>query len=582
MVRWRIAVAAATLVIVSIAPSVSYAQVAGYLTALQGRVDVLGPKEVRAHPARKGQELHPGDIVRTKSDGRAEIVFSDNSRVTLAPNTRLAISQYVVEDGRRKNGVLYLFRGTIRSVVSKSRTILRVIFSHEPDFKVRTPTAVVGVKGTDFFVYHRHGSTGIAVAEGLVEAYNPAVSGEVAEISAGYSTTVDWNRPPRRPRHISKIELKRFLKHTKIIQAKLNHNEDLSKEKDDEQGGANGALTTPTDDDVEQIAGLDDLDDMDENGQDDSYDENSGTGGDDIDNDDILPVTETNPDTLNDDDDESGSTLFVKLKDAVVTGSFSAGGSITGQDKDELELYDPDTNPWGHWKAKTKGDFSGSTSDTWTMDAKYEDSTTTAHIYTKGDTWSGDTLSGKAFGYGADLGSGTTWISAGTTTGSFDPVAMTWEAVEEGEYLDTTTFLSMVSTPSGRQELANINIPFVEVGRANLSGSNGNVSVTMNDVVFFAYSTGAAPDIWATNSISGTFSTEPTAGTTVALSGNGLNADFTIDRWSGGNWTSTISNGTGTYSGSGTMDGTTVEFEGAGAGTYDSNSFSGTGSGVVK
>jgi len=38
----------------------------------------------------------------------------------------------------------------------------------------------------------------------------------------------------------------------------------------------------------------------------------------------------------------------------------------------------------------------------------------------------------------------------------------------------------------------------MEIGRANLTGNGNNLSVAMNDVTFFSYSTGAAPRIWAT------------------------------------------------------------------------------------
>ncbi len=147
-----------------------------------------------------------------------------------------------------------------------------------------------------------------------------------------------------------------------------------------------------------------------------------------------------------------------------------------------------------------------------------------------------------------------------------------------------------------------MNIPAFEVGRTNLSGSliAGSesfdyVSVIMNNVAFFAPSTGEKPGIWATNNVTGQYdfshgnlipATIINADNVIAISnGNGISADFQFTSWNSSNktWTSAIKNGTGTLSG-GSYNGP-VTFRGAGAGTLtgtNSGSLSGTAAGIVK
>ncbi|MBW2020789.1 MAG: hypothetical protein JRI65_12485 [Deltaproteobacteria bacterium] len=91
----------------------------------------------------------------------------------------------------------------------------------------------------------------------------------------------------------------------------------------------------------------------------------------------------------------------------------------------------------------------------------------------------------------------------------------------------------------------------------------------MNDVTFFAYSTGADPRIWATSGVGGSFINggPSTSGPAVPLSGGGLNANFQINRWDTGQWGANV-DGSGTLNRTdvgGTVD---IQFNGGAAGTY--------------
>jgi hypothetical protein len=281
--------------------------------------------------------------------------------------------------------------------------------------------------------------------------------------------------------------------------------------------------------------------------------------------------------------------IFSSSAGASVSGSFDVGTVQTGAISSTstnwtAAKYTISGEDWGIWRMQGGGTYSGLTTQDWDLsyeDASLNSGTLILGTETDGVSWSDGNIEGYFVGYKADGGSGETWVSAGVTSGVFDPQTYAWEAVQSGVWISTDRFISMTQTTAGQTALNDLNIPYAEVGRATLTGSDGNVSMSMTDVVFFAYSSGDAARIWATNNVTGTYTTDPVSGTTVALSGYGLSTNFTVTTWGGGYWASTVS-GSGTYSGTGTMNGSAVQMSGGSAGAYGSGAFSGTGAGVVR
>jgi hypothetical protein len=215
----------------------------------------------------------------------------------------------------------------------------------------------------------------------------------------------------------------------------------------------------------------------------------------------------------------------------------------------------------------------------------------------KGEIWGQDygvknVIKGKTYGYFADI-TGTlfvTGIFVGETVGTFDPISENekyWQTVTVGVALETAKFLSMAAGSSDEQEkLRKLNIPVVEVGRASFSGSGNNLTVNMDNVVFFSTQSGQKPLLWATANVSGSYTGTPTTNIPVELSatsGASGKINFTPTYWSDNKWAATIANDTAypiTLSG-GSYNGQ-VHMQGAGAGTYGNGEFSGKAAGIVK
>lgn len=182
------------LVLLSLSPAL--AGVVGKFTAIDGRVDVLRPGEKRAAPVALGASVSEGDIVRTKTDSFAEITFSDDTVLKLTQSTRVEIKEYLLSGNKRQNGALKLLRGKVRATVSKGLgRVIPIIYSGPSTFRIETPTAIAGVKGTDFFVFYNMGATGVFVLEGAVDTIGLDETRNVVRVRGGEYTIVEQNRP---------------------------------------------------------------------------------------------------------------------------------------------------------------------------------------------------------------------------------------------------------------------------------------------------------------------------------------------------------------------------------------------------
>ncbi len=184
------------------------------ISGVEGQASILKLEVLRAIPIEAGQGIELGDIIRTKEDSKVEITFTDGTVIGVAANTKINIMDYLVEGTERKRGLIKLSRGKLRAIVTKASK------GAKPGrFNVVTPTAITGVRGTDFFVFHSKGLTKLAVKEGSVDIYNPTKCGEGTSgelnrqdcgnvvVDAGRSTKVMASFEPEPPKFITEEEM---------------------------------------------------------------------------------------------------------------------------------------------------------------------------------------------------------------------------------------------------------------------------------------------------------------------------------------------------------------------------------------
>lgn len=93
----------------------------------------------------KGLPLREGDRLTTSEGASAIIKLDDGTRMTVRPNSEMVVQQYRFKESAPDNSMLMqLVRGGFRAVTG-------LISKNAPDAaKVRTNTATIGIRGTDF------------------------------------------------------------------------------------------------------------------------------------------------------------------------------------------------------------------------------------------------------------------------------------------------------------------------------------------------------------------------------------------------------------------------------------------------
>jgi hypothetical protein len=125
-------------------PQGAAAEAVGHFTQVEGRVDLLKGGKLPATAVKVGDGVEQGDVLRTKSLSKAQVTFKDNSTLTISPESRIAIEEYMFDAAKgQRNALLQVFQGMVLAVVSK------IYQTEKPDFVVKTHTAIMGIRGTE-------------------------------------------------------------------------------------------------------------------------------------------------------------------------------------------------------------------------------------------------------------------------------------------------------------------------------------------------------------------------------------------------------------------------------------------------
>lgn len=111
-----------------------------------------------------GTSVRPSDRIVTESNGHVHIRFVDDALVSVRPDSRLEIVQYEYnrEDPQRSAIKLSLQEGVARSISGQGASAAR------ERFRMNTPIAAIGVRGTDFVVSASSSSVRALVNEGAI------------------------------------------------------------------------------------------------------------------------------------------------------------------------------------------------------------------------------------------------------------------------------------------------------------------------------------------------------------------------------------------------------------------------------
>ena len=123
----------------------SLAAEAGRIKVSKGEVQI--ERDGKRLPAPVGAMIHTRDTVKTGSNGSVGITFQDNSLLSAGPNSELVIERFVFDSTTHKGEFDTMLKKGTLAVVSGQ------IVKQSPEaMRVKTPAAIMGVRGTEFVV----------------------------------------------------------------------------------------------------------------------------------------------------------------------------------------------------------------------------------------------------------------------------------------------------------------------------------------------------------------------------------------------------------------------------------------------
>ena len=180
--------------------------------------------------------VHVGDTLETSANGKAKLLLGDDSVITISPNSKFRISRALYDPAKKsRDSSFTLLAGKVRSLVSKFWG------STGANFEVRTPTAVAGVRGTEFLQeINPDGSSTITVLEGKVEVYNPKDSKKRSvTLTQGQRTSVKEGKTPSAPQSVPEAELEELSQDSDIDSEESSTTGDDDAENSDSESADN-------------------------------------------------------------------------------------------------------------------------------------------------------------------------------------------------------------------------------------------------------------------------------------------------------------------------------------------------------
>ncbi|HEX4944021.1 MAG TPA: FecR family protein [Usitatibacteraceae bacterium] len=117
----------------------------GQVKVAKGTVQV--EREGKRVAAAVGMPVRTADVLVTGADGSAGITFSDNSLVSIGPNSVFAIDKYRFDTTTHAGE----FEGSLRK--GRLAAVSGKMVKQTPEsMRIRTPSSVMAVRGTDFVV----------------------------------------------------------------------------------------------------------------------------------------------------------------------------------------------------------------------------------------------------------------------------------------------------------------------------------------------------------------------------------------------------------------------------------------------
>ncbi len=147
----------------SFAQTTPLAPVVGEATLVIGQARIIAADGTRAN-AHPGSPVRVGDRIETQAGGHVYLRFVDGANLSVRPQSRMLIESYSHNPQQPQLGAIKfkLDEGTARSITGAWGEAAR------ERFRLNTPVAAIGVRGTDFTVRTESERTTATVYTGAI------------------------------------------------------------------------------------------------------------------------------------------------------------------------------------------------------------------------------------------------------------------------------------------------------------------------------------------------------------------------------------------------------------------------------
>ena len=163
------------------APIQAQFQPSGVVKLVEGN-GIIIRNGIQINIQKKETIIKNGDLIRTNESGKIILTLLGGDNVFLAPDTEIKF-----KENKKKKGLSNIIN---RNLTLKGRLLAKIRKNLARPIQIRTPNAIVAVKGTEFVTEFIQGITNVGTIKGLV-SMTSIVNNKSVELKEGTMSSVN-------------------------------------------------------------------------------------------------------------------------------------------------------------------------------------------------------------------------------------------------------------------------------------------------------------------------------------------------------------------------------------------------------